>query len=323
MPAECADAVRLVDVHHSAVVLGKLEDGGQRAYLALHAVHALHNNEDAAPAGRLLHRSPQHPLHLCQVAVPGAADSGPRGAQARHQRRVVEVIREHEAALPGKRRQHQRVGSVAHRDHNSVLFANVLCNLPLEFALLCRHAHLAGCRGVDHAGMPDGVAHGWRCGLVGAAVAEVVVGAHVDAPLRGGVGNDPQNVHPVVPGPAARHHIDGLGGGTADGTVKTVGDGVVEPAGVELHETGDCGVHGVVGIVVFIVFFFFFLLGFVLLSQVGDCVDYSKFDVVADEVENVDSKAEKAVELHADDFVEVGDVKVGGNFLLGPNVFFG
>ena len=72
----------------------------------------------------LCNARPQHVLEVPRVIVAEDLDLSARRAHAGHDRRVVECVRDDEAALANQSRDHDRVGGVAHAEDDSSLLAD-------------------------------------------------------------------------------------------------------------------------------------------------------------------------------------------------------
>ena len=116
-----ANAVRLVQIQVGLVLLLDGDDLGQAHNGALHAVDALDHDQYLLPrAARdrmafddgLL----QLGLQVDRVVVLEHLDRGARQARAEHQRRVIQLVAEYEAALADQSRYVERVGGEAHAE---------------------------------------------------------------------------------------------------------------------------------------------------------------------------------------------------------------
>mmetsp|Transcript_37802 Transcript_37802/g.89766 ORF Transcript_37802/g.89766 Transcript_37802/m.89766 type:complete len:207 (+) Transcript_37802:584-1204(+) len=140
-PAQRADAVRLVQVEVRLVALLDGDDVDEVAHLPLHAVDALHHDEDLPPRAvrpglPLRDGVPQHALEVPRVVVPEDPDLGARAPHPADDGGVVQGIADDKVSGAHQRRQDHAVGRKAHPKHDRVLLPKEARDVPLELHVL-------------------------------------------------------------------------------------------------------------------------------------------------------------------------------------------
>jgi hypothetical protein len=113
---ERADAVGLVDHQPQPVPRGHLDHLQQRGDVAVDREHAVGRDQCAAPVGL-----PDAPREVLDVAMVVGEQLGSRQATPVEDRRVAELVAEHDVAWPGQRRDHTRVGQEARSEQQGGL----------------------------------------------------------------------------------------------------------------------------------------------------------------------------------------------------------
>ena len=175
---------------------------------------------------------PQELLEVGHVVVAEHLDLAPRVPDPLHDRLVVELVRQHEAALAHEQRDGQAVGGEAHAVDEDVLDPEELRHDALRLPVQVRAAGVRALRVGAPAVLAQGGDHSRRAVRVGGGKAEVVVGPQVQAPPL--LAGELQGLVPVAA--AADQDVRPRPGRRANGPVEAVADAAVHPPDEEVFE---------------------------------------------------------------------------------------
>ena len=162
---------------------------GQVENLALHAVNALHHNQNLGPRparARLASGNglAHHLFQMSHVVVAKRGDLGRTALAAGNQRGVVQRVADNQPSLAHQTRQHRRVGLKAHSKHHGRLLAHKARHGALQLVVHVGGAKLGPRSANTYAVALQRTLHVLSDPLVAVGKAQIVVAAQIQTATR-------------------------------------------------------------------------------------------------------------------------------------------
>nr|POF14080.1 hypothetical protein CFP56_03104 [Quercus suber] len=182
--SERPDAVCFVDVQRKLVLLLERHESRQVAHGAFHAVQPLHGHQDLAPGPMgprlaLTDAFAQHAFQVGHVVVLEHVDHRIRQPRAIPDGRMVELVADHQTALPHQRGKDRRVGHEAHAVDGGGFFTDELGDLLLHIDMQLAGADISSARAEGDTILADAQFRSIGAFTLGLREPEVVIRGHV------------------------------------------------------------------------------------------------------------------------------------------------